>query len=200
MVSSEILAEVFIKFVDNLRNRFSKQVYTTEDSIRYTFFHSLVELGGISPSQMILEQPHPKIPRAEIDAFVPDEKLVFEFKYDRTIPSGKNLPRPMKAGKTFADLFRLSTFVTGENLRRFFVYVTDGEMFSYYQNKNNRLYDFFNLAPKTQLVIDEKYVNKHCKTFIKSTGTNLTSCKIESQLSTNIRNQLWIKIYEVFSI
>jgi hypothetical protein len=200
MLSNELLDEVFGKFVDYLQDRFSRQIYTTEDSIRYTFFHSLVGIGGISPSEIVLEHPHPRIPGAEIDAFLPRENLVFEFKYDREIPSGRNLPRPRKAGKVFADIFRLLTFSQKEEVRRFFVYVTDREMFSYYQNRNNGLYDFFNLMPKNRLRIGRDYVDQHCRTFVKSAGKTVGECEILSHIKTNLKKQIWIRIYEVVSI
>ena len=64
--------------------------------------------------EIVLESCHPNIDRAEIDMLViltdQREQFVFEFKFDREIPSGYVFPRPMKAGKQFADLVRLSKY------------------------------------------------------------------------------------------
>jgi hypothetical protein len=104
--------------------------------------------------------------------------LVFEFKYDRGIPSGKNSPRTQKAGKVFADLFRLALFKAENAIERYFIYVTDNEMVSYFNNSENKLYEFFNLPLEKQLAIDERYIKNHAKTFVKSVGNNIVECSV----------------------
>jgi len=193
--------EIFQQFGELLEDRFSKQTYTTEDSIRYTLFHCLTHYGGIHPSDIVLEYPHHHISGAEVDTYVPPENglcgLVFEFKFDRKIPSGKNPPKPQKAGKVFADIFRLAHFAPVKNIRRFFVYVTDREMSTYFQNPSNQLDDFFNLQTKNALRIDKKYISRHPNTFMQSVGKNVINCEIECKLNRNFRSEIWIRIYEV---
>jgi hypothetical protein len=54
------------QFSKLLEKRFPKEIFTTEDSIRYTFFHCLVNYAKLQPSDIILEYPHPSIPNAKI--------------------------------------------------------------------------------------------------------------------------------------
>ncbi|NMX21939.1 hypothetical protein C5S30_05815 [ANME-1 cluster archaeon GoMg4] len=94
-----------------LRERLSK-TYTTEDSVRYTFFITLLKQTNIAHHEIILEYPHPEISGAKIDTYIPSTSerkgITLEFKYDRQIPSGKHSPRPQKAGKLFNDIYKLS--------------------------------------------------------------------------------------------
>jgi hypothetical protein len=82
--------------------------------------------------------------------------VAVEFKYDRSIPSGKNAPRTQKAGKVFHDLFRLGQIAPG--MRRLFVYVTAREMATYFANPKNRLREFFTLANDRSLRIVDPHL------------------------------------------
>ena len=195
--------EAFKLFAELLEERFNKEIFTTEDSVRYTLFHCLTKCMNLKPSDIILEQAHPSIPRAEVDMHILATKefpeIFFEFKYDRAIPSEKNAPRPQKAGKIFADIFRLALIKSANN-KRYFVYVTDGEMATYFMNTNNRLSDFFNLDLKEHLAVDGKYINNHCETFVKSAGVNVTPCELECKLSEKAIEDFWIRIYEIMPL
>jgi len=126
--------------------------------------------------------------------------LFFEFKYDRAIPSEKNAPRPQKAGKVFADIFRLALAKPKSDSKRYLVYVTDGEMATYLMNTQNRLSDFFNLEPNDQLVVDSKYVEGHCETFVKTAGNNINPCTIVCKLKKKTDAEIWMRIYEIKSL
>jgi len=195
------IKEVFVRFMELLENRFRKGTFTTEDSIRYTFFYCLTSYSSLDPADIILEYPHPVINNAEVDMYIPPKTgragLAFEFKFDRTIPSGKNAPRPQKAGKIFADLMRLSLFSSQEDVNRYFVYVTDMEMAQYLQNATNQLCDFFNLMPEQMLRVDKAYIDKHSETFVKSAGSNINSCEVTCRLSVKVAKEGWLRIYEV---
>ena len=94
--------EIYTEFDALLRTRLQNSIFTTEDSVRYTFYASLLTKGGLKPENVVLEQPHNAINAAEIDTYIPHyaaTSVVIEFKYDRSIPSGKNAPRPPKGGK-----------------------------------------------------------------------------------------------------
>ena len=99
----------------------------------------MIQQSCIEPHETILEYPHPSFPNKEIDTYVPSKQnrggLIAEFKYDRKIPSGKNSPRPYKAGKLFNDLYRLTNFKEDSEARRWFIYLTDDEMANYLRNK-----------------------------------------------------------------
>jgi len=193
--------KIFQQFAELLEERFSKGAYTTEDSLRYTLFYCLTYYSKVHPSEIILEFPHNFISGAEVDAYIPPKDgccgLVFELKFDREIPSGKNSPKTQKAGKAFADIFRLALFASKEDIRRYFVYVTDREMATYFQNPSNQLDDFFNLVPNKTLRVDKKYISNHPATFIQSVGKNVINCEIACMLNRNIRSEIWLRIYEI---
>ena len=46
-------------------------MFTTEDSIRYSFFAALMQSEGVSPSDVIQEFPHTKIMNAKVDTYIP---------------------------------------------------------------------------------------------------------------------------------
>ena len=82
---------VFTDFTNLLETRFNGNVLTTEDSVRYTLFASMLH-NNISPNAVILEFPHPEIPRAQIDTWMSDfhgKSVAIEFKYDREPPGGR---------------------------------------------------------------------------------------------------------------
>lgn len=199
-MDNKTLNIVFREFESLLNTRLLKGVYTTEDSVRYTLFYCLTKYGNIDPSQIVLEKPHSSIERGLVDAYIlpldSEEGLVFEFKYDRGIPSGKNTPRTQKAGKVFADIFRLALFKADHPINRYFVYVTDDEMATYFENPNNQVDDFFNLPIGKELRINEKYINLHPSTFVSSVGENIVECDLICRLSRN-SDKFASRIYEV---
>ena len=197
------LQDAFQDFSDHLERRFANKVYTTEDSVRYTFFQSLSSKMNLSAEEIILESPHPIIKRAEIDMLIPPkdkrDELVFEFKFDRAIPSGHNSPRPMKAGKLFADLVRLSKYKEKfSHSKCFFVYVTDFEMADYLSKDSNRLDDFFNLLSDGTLSIDKSYIDNHSETFVSQINLNGDhALKVSSEYSKDLNKGFFVRIYQV---
>ena len=156
-MSSEKLQLTFQKFADLLDTRFSKDVFTKEDSIRYTFFYATCLELGLGPEDIILESVHPNIEGAEIDMLIPENKdypeLVFEFKYD--VKRRSVSPAPLKAGHLFADIFRLFLYKKEHQKSKcFLIYVTSLEQANYLSKKENRLNDFFNLPAGQTLQIN----------------------------------------------
>jgi len=201
-INDAALAKIFKQFSELLEDRFSKQVYTTEDSIRYTFFYCLTRYGGIQSSEIIIEYPHPRIPKAQIDTYIPSANerhgMAFEFKFDRQIPSKKNLPKPQKAGNVFSDIFRLALIEpNNENIQRYFIYVTDREMAIYFQNPSNQLDDFFHLEKGKILKLDRVYIEKHADTFVKSAGKHIVDCEVMGYLKAKCAQEIWLRIYEI---
>ena len=99
----EAMGAIFTDFVKLLENRFNGDVWTTEDSVRYTLFASVLR-HNIDPGMVILEFHHPEIPRAQIDTWMPDfhgKAVAIEFKYDRELPGEKNQPKTKKQGPYF---------------------------------------------------------------------------------------------------
>lgn len=192
---------VFHRFAELLEERFSKGRITTEDSVRYTLFYCLTKDWNVGPSEIVLEYPHPCISGAEVDTYVMSRNgrphVAFEFKFDRKIPSGRNLPRPQKAGKIFADIFRLALFKTENDVQLFFVYVTDDEMATYLQNPSNQLADFFNMMPDEYLTLNKQYIRKHSPTLVNAAGGNVIDCEVGCKLNRKFNSNFWLRIYAI---
>ena len=185
-------------FVSALKRRLQSGIFTTEDSIRYTFFASLITVGGFSPEDIILEYDHPKLDRAKIDTWIPfyrNGPLALEFKYDRAIPSKRNSPRTMKAGKIFNDLRRLEML----DCRGMFIYVTDSEMVNYLRNKANSLHDFFELSVGETWLLTEDFFNNRNRTFSTASG-DLVEMEAKCIVSESLPNNHFLKIYETISL
>ena len=171
------LEDVFSEFSDLMHTRLSALIHTTEDSVRYTFFTALLSRTGVGPHEVILEFPHPAI-SGRIDTYIPSlggRPTAIEFKYDRNIPSGSAVPRPQKAGKLFADLYRLVRFTAPSELDRFLVYCTDHIMAQYFRNPDNRYGGFFDLRCGDTMRIDEEYIEDKSMTFRKNIGGTLST-------------------------
>jgi hypothetical protein len=160
------------RFGDLLHARLNAGAFTTEDSVRYTFFAALLEGEHLKPEEIVLEFRHPTIADAEIDTWVPNLRGVataIEFKYDRDFPSGKNSPRTQKVGKVFHDLYRLGQL--DSTAKRFFVYLASSEMTKHFMSERNRLTEFFGLKPGLSLRIDADFCAGRAKTFLSVLGT-----------------------------
>jgi len=179
---------VYKSFNEILKKRLQNNVFTTEDSVRYSFFAALLRQPSFDPNDIIMEYPHNRIKKAQVDTYIPNyegKEVIIEFKYDRAIPSGKNVPRPQKAGKHFNDMSRLLDFDTSLPATRLFVYLTDSEMASYLRNPSNNLVAYFDMIPKSRLEIDEAFFRNKSKTFQRSSGGVLKAiinCDWTSQL------------------
>ena len=161
---------VFEDFARLLETRFDGRVPTTEDSVRYTLFAALLR-NDVAPEQVILEFPHPEISRAEVDTWMPDfhgEAVAMEFKYDRDLPGGKNLPKTQKAGAVFEDLRRLRLLT--EVALCYLVYVTTSEMDVYFKNPRNRHEQLYELLPGNSVAIGDSYFANRPQTFLRGLG------------------------------
>ena len=200
-MSSEKLQLTFQKFADLLDTRFSKDVFTKEDSIRYTFFYATCLELGLGPEDIILESVHPNIEGAEIDMLIPENKdypeLVFEFKYD--VKRSSTSARTAKAGHLFADIFRLFLYKKEHQKSKcFLIYVTSLEQAKYLSKKENRLNDFFNLPTGQTLQINSDYVKNHADTFVNAASTyEIHECKVLSCLNMDLENSHYVRIYEI---
>lgn len=129
----------------------------SEDNFRYLAFHGLFK-AGVDVTRVVLECPHPADSRAKVDTVILDAKgapeTAIEFKYHGSIPSNKNRPLTQSAGALIADFSRLRDF---PNVRRFVAYLTDGEMFRYFDNPKNGLN--WILAPSEQEISEGNLPN-----------------------------------------
>jgi len=196
----DALQRSFDGFADLFVERTTRRIFTTEDSVRYLFFHSLLRSLGVGPNGILLESPHPSDPKKKIDMIVvrsdQTPELVFEFKFHREIPGGSISVRPMNAGQMFKDIFRLAGYRASKpDSRCFFVYCTDRVMKAYLGNPRNNLADFFNLGSRT-LDIDERYIERNSKTMREYSGT-IRPCRIAARLRRDLSNNFSIRIFEV---
>jgi hypothetical protein len=201
MNQDDNLYVTFKEFSNLLNIRFEKNIFTKEDPIRYTFFHTISENLELAPHDILLESPHPTIEKAEIDMLIPstskNPELIFEFKYD--VKRRSVVPHPFKAGALFADIFRLYLYKKdNQNTRCFFIYVTDMEMANYLSRETNGLDDFFNLLLNQELEINENYVKNHSETFVtNSSKYGIYDCKIKSCLNVDLSASHFVRIYEI---
>lgn len=187
------------EFAALLDRRLRAGAPTSEDSIRYTFFAALVTAGGLAPEEVVLEYPHPAIPRAKIDTWLPEYQgsaVAIEFKYDRDLPGGRNIPRTQKAGALFKDLYRLVQVIEQTGARGLFVYVTNAQMASYLANPQNGLNGFYELVPGAMLRIDSALLRSRAQTFRNAVGTEFTA-NITGKLQAALADQHALRIYEV---
>ena len=180
-----------------LDTRLAKPVFTTEDSLRYTFFAALLECENLKPEDIILEHRHPTISSAQIDTWIPTingSGVAMEFKYDRHIPSGSNANRTQKAGKIFHDLYRLGQFE--KTARRIFVYLSSSEMTNYFSSEKNGLSKFFSLAQGAALRIDDAFIAARAKSFTSMVPT-APNIEVVSLWTQGLPQNHLIRAYEV---
>ena len=61
-MSGNLYHAAFTPFAGLLEERFAAEIHTTEDSIRYLLFSSLLTHGGLTPNDITLEYPTPTPP------------------------------------------------------------------------------------------------------------------------------------------
>ena len=195
------MEEVFSDFATYLSERLHRGVFTSEDSVRYTFFHALVSSGSCSHSDIVLEMPHPALSGKKIDTVIEPSRggpsAALEFKYHSRIPSGENQPRPQNAGKCFDDIFRLARLTEPEATVRFFVYVTDDEMAEYLHNPRNGLSEWFDLPHETPYRITREFIARRPPTFQKEANKHYCPRTVTCHFSRELRDSHWLKVYRV---
>jgi len=192
---------VFSDFAALLEQRLTSEVFTTEDSVRYTFFYALLKNNFCQHTEVILEKTHPTISKAELDLFIcaseEHPSAAFEFKFDRPIPSEKNAPRTQKAGAVFKDLFRLACVPAAEAQQRFFIYLTANEMADYFRNPQNQLQSFFELPEGKTYSLTPEFVKGLASTFQSVVGEWVTPCTVIGVYRRNLSHQFALRIYQV---
>jgi hypothetical protein len=125
--------------------------------------------------------------------------MACEIKYHRRIPSGKNSPKPQKAGEVFNDIFRLARFEPKKKISRYLLYITDAEMASYFGSSQNRFTDLFNLPGNQRLRITEAYcTSDRCETFVNQVTGNFSPSEVIRKFPSLVfPDNNWIRIYKI---
>lgn len=197
-MNKQRMADIFKGFADLLETRMSQNVLTTEDSVRYTFFASMLN-NGVGAHEVILEDDHPKIERAKIDTCVDfkGKSVAIEFKYDRPA-SNRNMNKTDRAGAVFADLKRLNLAHDAYH-ECYLVYVTSKEMHGYFINPGNRHVEFYNLPSGSSFEIADNYFEDRPPTFlqkIKKIDGEFTA-KITNILKRELSQEHHLSVYRV---
>lgn len=198
---ADAMHKIFSDFAELLNTRFEKGIFTTEDSVRYTLFASML-YNGLEPDNVILEFPHPKIARAQIDTWMPEfdgRNVAIEFKYDRDPPGGKNQPKTQKAGSIFRDLRRLELVNAHSKAICYFIYITTKEMDVYFRNSANGHNELYDLLPGAHLEIRQHYFSDKPQTFIKQLEEPFEA-NVVGVLKISLAGDHFLRIYGVESL
>jgi hypothetical protein len=188
-----------VKFAELLARRFERNVFATEDSVRYTLFHALYVSSGLRPEDIVLEQDHSIIARAKVDMWIPSfagRSYAIEFKYDRAIPSQMNTQRTQKAGHVLKDIFRLARLHADDTTVAIFVYLAAREMTRYMTGHANGLSDLFGLKPGGDLSVNEHFFAGRSNTLRAAAGEIIT-CSLSVLLSCSLPQEHELRVYRV---
>ncbi len=198
------LADTFKQFSTLLGERLGLGVFTTEDSIRYTFYTALLSSGGLKHTDVILEYPHPVIPGAEIDTIIravnDRQPVAVEFKYDRGNPGGTNQNRTQRAAAVVNDMFRLVKVPNSVAAVKYFVYVTDAEMARYFKNPANRLVDLFDVSGTTRFTLTKSVFQGFSQTFVTCIASLACDCQVGGVLAADLPLNHHVRAFEVLAV
>lgn len=198
-ITADPLASGLATFSDLLARRIESGAFTTEDAVRYTLFYGLCLTGELKPEEIVLESDHRVIRRARVDTWIPSfcgQSYAFEFKYDRPIPSGGNVPRTQKAGQVLKDVFRLATLHDQSKIRSILVYLTAHEMVGYMANPLNGLAELFNLTAGNSIAIDKQFLDTRSSTLRGAAGS-IAPCNVRLLLSSSLPRRHELRVYEI---
>lgn len=197
------MRRIFSDCAGMLETRLMRGVYTTEDSVRYTMFASML-VNDIDHDAVILEFPHPDIQRTNqvrgnqrLDTWMPEVHgscVVIEFKYDRELPGGKNLNKTEKAGDVFEDLRRLQLLT--DHALCYFVYVATHAMDAYFKNPANGHVGLYELPPGESVKIGKDFFSTRPPSFIDRIRGDFEA-NVMSVLRRRIADDHHLRIYKV---
>jgi len=191
-----LISDVVLKqFYELLQERLERGVLTTEDSVRYSFFLSLVLNSKIKPRQVIQEYPHPKIKKAKIDTWInvtEQRSIAIEFKYHRGIPSGRSTAKPQSAGKAFKDLSRLGSL----GVDAYFIHLCAAKMSNYLSRRRNGLTEYFDCKTGDEIFIGESFYKNKSATFLKKVDKIFT-VEMKCCLAASLANEHELRVYKI---
>ena len=179
------------EFASKLKERFDREIPTTEDSVRYLFFYALTR-HGFDPNQIIQEY---RYKNTEIDTVISTgaSTIALEFKFHKERPNSA-IPRPENAGQLFSDFFRLKRFKSSKDMSCFCVYVTSGSMQKYFATRNDVLEKWYHAGGEIPLKEDD-FVRMP-KTFVKYAG-EITPCLVKN-MKKNIGRKHHLMVTQIW--
>lgn len=188
-------------FAAMVTERLDARVFTTEDSIRYTFWAAASICAGVRPIEVVLEHPHSVIAGAEIDTILqatPERtSAAIEFKYDRGNPGGTSQNRTQRAASVLVDVFRLAKIPDTLAARRYLVYITDAEMLGYFKNPANRLHGFFDLPGPAPLTLCPAAWVGFPQTFRDRVDSHACECQVKAVFAAELPQSVSMRVFEV---
>lgn len=185
------------RFASNVNDRILSRQHLTEDSVRYSFFHALLQSTNIQQHEIILELPHPKFPGKEIDTYIcPSNEMqeaFFEFKFHRA--SNSTSPKPQKAGSLFKDINRLAS-LAGSSRSCVVIYLTCSEMAAYFQANEVNYSRFWQYQTGSDFIYDQSFVTRTTPTFQKASGEHHTS-RVHVEFSAALAEGHHLRVYNV---
>ncbi len=188
------------KSSENLLNkRLTMGTYTTEDSVRYTFFLALKD-HDTQPEHIILEDSHPKIDNALVDMSFPlanDKRPFFEFKYHRTPKDRKYKPWAKKCGQLFNDIYRQYRLSDDQN-EAYIIYIYTDEV-KQYLNKNG----YKHIIEEPDVTIDDDFLQDRPKTMREcitlQQGQTCPEIHFKCEFKSELNQNHYLRIYKILA-
>jgi hypothetical protein len=198
--------QLFVKFLNKrieAQKREPKNLLLTEDSVRYSFFHALLQtMTDIEQDEIILEfsHPHPEFVGKKIDTYIQAAakrpELFIEFKFHRE--SGSASPTPQKAGTLFKDFSRLSS-IKSERSRCLVIYLTDPEMVKYFTKNKDDNSAFWHEPINGSFSYDDEFIKNKAKTFKTASG-DLHGAKVRVEFRADLAEDHHLRVFEINKI
>lgn len=190
-------ADVLDHFIHLLTERLAGGIFTTEDSVRYTLFLSLIGHGHVH-TDITLEEPLAGFSSRQVDMVVQGRgtrpTAAFEFKYDRQRLAQQN--RPQRAGSAYRDIFRLAQVHAKRGYVAYFIYLTDPGMVAYLRRPRHHL-EVFSLAPGTSAAIGMDFILNRPTSLLKNLHGFQAPCTVTCVRSERLPAEHWLHILSV---
>src|SRR5439155_6826825 len=196
-------AQVLEHFSAMLRARFTAGVFTTEDSVRYTFYSAASLYGGIRHTEVVLEFPHPVIEDARIDTIINGcGGTRLDCNRVQVRPGQPWRVKPEQnatSGVGVGGHFPPRKDSDGDCAQRYFIYVTDSEMAAYFKNPANRLCEFFDLSASRALPLGAAAFLGFSQTFRDRVDPHACECQVKGMFAADLGKDVSMRAFEVLT-
>ncbi len=201
ILDKNIMLDEFTIFSKLINERLLDGAHMSEDNVRYSYYLSINQVGKVIHTEVFLEFPHPKLPGKEIDSFIKGDAypkgVAIEFKYDRSNPGGTNQNRTQRAGSFLADIFRLNMVPNSTAEDKFFVYLTDKEMASYFLNPKNKLSRLYNLLHDQEYLLGTDLINSLAKSATNQVKDLVSPCLVKGFFKKDLERGHQLRVFSV---